>query len=108
MMIAATFSHGTEALVFQLRALRLPQPVREHRFDPIRRWRFDLAWPDRFIAAEVDGGSWIAGRHTRGSGFEADCRKYAEAAIAGWRVIRVTTRMVDSGEAVALLERILR
>ena len=33
--------------------------------------------------------------------------KYAEAVIAGWRVIRVTTGMVEDGRAVSLIERAL-
>lgn len=96
-----------QALLFQLRAVGLPAPVTEHRFAPPRRWRFDLAWPDRLVACEVEGGSWVAGRHTRGRGFEHDCEKYCEAAVRGWRVLRVTTGMVMDGRAVALLERVL-
>jgi hypothetical protein len=79
--------------------------VREHRFAPPRRWRFDVAWPDRLFAVEVDGGVWTCGRHVRGKGFEADCRKLNEAALMGWRVLRVTPAMVKSGEALALVER---
>ena len=39
-------------------------PEREYRFHPIRRWRFDFAWPDQLIAVEVDGNAW----HTKGGG----------------------------------------
>ena len=35
--------------------------VREHRFAPPRRWRFDLAWPAERLAVEVDGGRWQSG-----------------------------------------------
>jgi very-short-patch-repair endonuclease len=105
---AAVFSHGSELLAFHIKAVGLAEPVREHRFHEVRQWRFDFAWPNRLIAVEVEGGTYAAGRHSRGSGFQADCVKYAEAAIAGWRVLRVTTGMVESGQAIDLIRRILR
>lgn len=99
-MISLT-SPGEDALAWQLRVAGLPAPVREHRFDPSRRWRFDFAWPNRLVAAEVEGGSFVAGRHSRGAGFEADCQKYNAAALAGWLVVRLTTGMVDDGRGLA-------
>lgn len=69
-------------------------PVREYRAFPPRRWRFDLAWPSYKIALEIDGGVYTLGRHTRGKGFEADCRKMNSAAASGWTVFRVTTMML--------------
>lgn len=89
-------------LLWQLRAADAPTPVTEHRFHDVRRWRFDLAWPDRMVAVEVDGGAWIGGRHTSGAGFEADCLKLSTAAAHGWRVLRVTPRMIHDGVALAL------
>lgn len=103
-----TLSEGEAALLWQLRAVGLPEPVTEHRFAPPRRWRFDLAWTDRRIAVEIEGGSYVAGRHTRGAGFEADCEKYAEANLAGWLVLRVTSRMVEDGRALGYVQRALR
>jgi hypothetical protein len=86
-------------LVAQLAYLGISQPVLEYRFHPVRRWRFDLAWPDLRVACEVEGATWANGRHTRGSGFEADAIKYNTAAIDGWLVIRVTGNMVKDGRA---------
>jgi len=83
----------------------VPEPVREYRFHPKRKWRFDFAWPARLVAVEVEGGTFSGGRHSRGRGFEADAEKYAEAAILGWRVLRVTTAMVNDGRALDLIER---
>lgn len=100
-------SDGELAMATQIRWTGLPQGVAEYRFDDRRRWRFDIAWPDRRIALEVEGGTWTAGRHTRGRGYEADLEKYNAAALAGWCVIRVTTGMVEDGRAIALLERAL-
>lgn len=74
------------------------QPVREYLFHPKRKWRFDFAWPAAKLAVEVEGG--VGGRHQRQGGFVGDCVKYAEAAVLGWRVIRVTTAQVTSGQAI--------
>ena len=79
----------------------------EHRFDDVRKWRFDFAWPDRLIAAEVEGGTWAGGRHSRGQGFEDDCEKYNRAAQLGWRVFRFTGGMVRDGRAFAMLNDVL-
>jgi hypothetical protein len=102
------------ALQGQLRARNLergrpslPPFVREHRFHATRGWRFDFSWPVQKLAVEVEGGTWTAGRHTRGAGFEEDCLKGAEAAIAGWRVMHLTGDMVEDGRALARIERAL-
>jgi very-short-patch-repair endonuclease len=73
---------------------------REHRFFESRGWRFDFAWPEHQLALEVEGGTWRISRHTSGEGFEEDCEKYATAVIAGWRVLRVTSRQVSNGQAI--------
>lgn len=88
-----------------LRASGLPEPVREYQFARPRRWRFDLCWPDRRLALEIEGGIWTRGRHVRGKGYEADLEKYSEAALLGWKVLRVSTDMVNDGRALRLLER---
>lgn len=70
------------------------RPEREYRFHPERKWRFDFAWPEHMLAVEIDGGAWTGGRHVRGSGFTRDCEKMTEAALMGWRVLRLTPKMV--------------
>jgi len=102
-----THPDHTPVLLLQLRAAGLPEPATEVRFHPKRRWRFDLAWPERMTACEIEGGQWTRGRHNRPAGYEADCEKYSTAAILGWRVIRVTPRMIEDGRALALLEQAL-
>lgn len=87
----------------QLRVCGL-KPEVEYVFAPPRRWRFDFAWPAEKVAAEVEGGLFSQGRHTRGAGFSDDIEKYNAAAMAGWLLIRCTPEMVKSGEAVQLIE----
>jgi very-short-patch-repair endonuclease len=72
------------------KSMGLPAPVLEYKFHPTRKWRFDYAWPELRIALEVEGGVWTGGRHTRGSGFLKDVKKYNAAAALGWRVLRCT------------------
>jgi very-short-patch-repair endonuclease len=101
-------SRPERLLLLHLRAAGLPEPVREYRFHPSRRWRFDFVWPAAMLAVEVEGGSWIHGRHVRGRGFEADCAKYNAAVLLGWRVLRFTTAMVESGAAISAIEAVFR
>ena len=90
-----------------LRSVGLPAPVREHRFHPVRRWRFDYAWIDHKVALEVEGGVWTGGRHTRGAGFVGDLEKYNAAVVAGWRVVRVVPGKLCLSATVGMLESLL-
>jgi very-short-patch-repair endonuclease len=92
-----------EALVDNLAIAADTPGVLEHRFHPIRRWRFDAAFPERMVAIEVDGGAFIGGRHTRGAGFKADCEKLNAAALHGWRIFRFLPEQVRNGEALKIL-----
>lgn len=96
-----------ETLALHIRANKLPEPVREHRFHPDRKWRFDFAFLDQKVAAECEGAIYVNGRHTRGSGFEKDCEKYNAAMTLGWRVFKFTRRMVEQGTAIAQLREAL-
>lgn len=96
-------------------------PVAEYRFHPTRRWRFDYAWPDRLVALEREGGKFtvvrcecgrkrtvFVSRHHDRDGLERDAIKYATAAIMGWIVVRVTPRMIESGQAAELVLEALK
>lgn len=78
--------------------------VREYQFAVGRKWRFDFCWPAQKVAAEIEGGIYSGGRHTRGKGFEEDATKYNEATLLGWRVLRFTGSMVRSGTALNLVD----
>ena len=64
--------------------------VKEFKFHPVRKWRFDYAVPEHKIALEVEGGVWTGGRHTSPKGFLGDIEKYNTATLMGWRVFRTT------------------
>jgi very-short-patch-repair endonuclease len=92
---------------WQLTIAGLPTPEVEYRFAHPRRWRFDFAWPDRKVAAEVEGGVWSQGRHTRGAGYSKDCEKYNSAMARGWQVYRFTAEMIDDGSALDTITKAL-
>lgn len=93
-------STGEETFIFHCRVNHLT-PVREHKFCDGRKFAFDFAWPDKMLAVEVEGGTAFGkSRHSRGKGFETDCVKYNIATRLGWRVLRYSTAMVISGQAI--------
>lgn len=96
-------SQGEEAFAQHCRAEGLA-PLREYRFCEGRKWRLDFYFQEAKLAIEIEG----MGRHQRFLGFEEDCRKYANAALLGITVLRVTTRMVMSGEAIEMTLALLR
>lgn len=91
----------------QVHARFLPMPTPEHRFDSSRRWRFDRAWLNCKLAVEIEGGTWVKGRHSRGAGMRKDAEKYNAAILQGWRVLRFTGDMVKDGSAIQVVERAL-
>lgn len=82
--------------------------VREYKFHPERKWRFDFCIPERNIAVECEGGSWVNGRHNRGSGSIADMQKYNHAAALGWFVFRFDGRSVKNGSAIEFLKKVIK
>ena len=84
----------------------------EYKFHLTRRWRFDICWPAKKLALEIDGGNRMAvigkngtpfavGRHTQ----DADMEKLNEAAVLGYVVMRFSPTMVKSGAAIAVISR---
>ncbi len=98
-------SKPEEQFALQIKAAGLPVPEREYKFHPTRRWRLDFAWPAHNLAVEIEGGIWVGGRHTRGSGFEADLEKYNACVMHGWTLYRFTPKMVRDGEAISITEK---
>ena len=98
-----------DALADQIRLAGLPSPERQAKLVPGRRFAFDLAWPAYRLSCEVQGGEWLPkGAHTSGSGLRRDCQKQALALLQGYRTLTVTGSMVRDGEALALVEALLR
>lgn len=71
----------------------------EYHFCRPRKFRFDFAHIASRVAIELDGGTWIGGRHTTGAGHERDAEKFNLAASRGWVVFRLTPAMLRAGAA---------
>ena len=76
---------------------------RNYRFHPTRKFEFDIAILEWKIGIEVDG---FGGGHQLPKGFIRDREKDLEAAIIGWRVLRLSTAQVRDGSAFDYLDRI--
>jgi very-short-patch-repair endonuclease len=107
MSVPKALSTGEELFAQHCACYNL-NPVRELQFHAGRKYRLDFAWGSRNIAVEIDGGTASGkSRHSKGKGYEEDCRKLNLAASLGWRVFRFTTAMVVSGEAIDTIREVL-
>lgn len=93
------------ALLFQLRAVGMPEPEREYRFVPDRRYRADFCYPAARLLIEVEGGVHGTGGHSTGTGITRDIEKGNAAMLAGWRLLRCTGEQVTNGQCVQWIEQ---
>ena len=97
-----------DELEYQLDLAEVKGFVREHKFHPTRKWRLDFAWVDKKIGVEVEGGIWLPrSGHNTGVGITRDVEKGNALTLLGWRTLRVTGKMVKSGDAIDLIKAIL-
>lgn len=82
--------------------------IKEHKFHPTRKWRFDYAIPEHKIAIEVEGGVWTGGRHTSPKGFLNDMEKYNTATVMGWRVLRTIPDELCSNATLNMIRETMR
>lgn len=76
-----------------------------------KKWRSDFMILRPHVAMlliEVDGGTWISGRHNRGSSIAAEYEKGAAAAILGYRTLHCTTEQVEDGTALGWIRAAIR
>lgn len=110
---------GPEDLfAMQCRAAMLPAFERQYVFaeDIGRRWRFDFAFPDYWLAVEIEGlavrrlaGQLVVmGRHASIQGIKDDMEKYNTAALLGWTVLRFDQQAVGPKRALAMTMRVLQ
>ena len=97
-----------DSFAYQIQAFWIPEPVREYRFHPDRKWRLDFYW-DSGWAVEIQGGGWVQGGHNRNAGtMWKDYEKLNAAQELGIRVLQFTGDQVKDGTAVQTLERIFK
>ena len=56
-----------------------------------KRYRADFAHPESRCIIEIQGGTYMRGRHVSGSGYERDARKFNLAMMSGWKVFLLTS-----------------
>ena len=56
-----------------------------------KRYRADFAHLPSRSLVEIQGGTYMRGRHVSGSGYDRDARKYNLAMISGWKVYLLTS-----------------
>ncbi len=80
----------------------------EYQFHFGRKWRFDFAIIPLRIAVEVEGGTWINGRHIRPQTYLRDLEKYNHAASLGWLLLRTTPQELYSQQFAELIRAAIR
>jgi len=115
-------SHLEQSFDQYARIAKLPPGVYEYRFAAhhvglgprlrerlaavgLKDWRFDKAWPDEKVFAELQGGVWSGGRHVTGIGYEGDCEKLNAATLLGWRGMILTSNALKS-DPLGCMEKI--
>lgn len=95
----------TEDSLFEaILLLKLPAPERQYQFAaPQRKFRADFCWPDRHLVVEVEGQV-----HSIRGVREADIERRQWAHFNGWTIFAVSAKQVRSGEAIGLVERLLK
>lgn len=95
-------SYLEREMALQIRAEKLPEPVRQHRSINDRKFRADFAWPDMMVILECDGGV-----HRIKARFHADIERHNLLLLAGWRVLRAGRVEIHDGRALGWLKQIL-
>lgn len=104
--IPKALSTGEELLALHLRCNKIDFE-REVQLIPGRKWRVDFLIYGNLVA-EVDGGTWVQGRHNRGSSIEKDYEKLNALTTHGYSVLRFTTDMVTSGKAIETITQLVK
>lgn len=83
------------ANLWRILAPEAPEPQRQVRFASDREFTLDFAWIPYLVFLEVQGGTFTAGRHSRGTGQRDDATKNNLAVKMGWRPFYATTDMIS-------------
>lgn len=97
-----------EEFAIHLKALKVPAPIRQFRYLPKRKCQADFAWPEYKLIVEIQGGTWINGGHSRGTGYAKDCLKYNAAQLLGWKVLCFTCDHIKNGIAAQTINNFFK
>ena len=104
----STRTHQQTLFLAACTAWGLPAPEPEYKFMPSRKWRLDYGWPDAKLGLEIQGGLFVAGRHTQGEALLKEYEKLNALCCLGWRMLFVTPKDVKTGAAFALVKEALQ
>lgn len=93
-----------ETLALQLRAEKIPFEREVTQLVPGRKFRVDFLI-DKRIVFECQGGTFMKGAHSTGTGIARDCEKSAELLLQGYPVLCGTREQITSGQALAWIKR---
>ena len=82
-------------------------PILQHKFHPVRNWRFDFCWPVAKLAIEIQG---FGPGHNSYTGMSSDYEKHNAALILGWRILYFMAHDVDaynSANTIALIRTLI-
>lgn len=105
------FGIGSAYLFKQAQMIIGNEPlVAEFRFHPVRKWRFDGAYPTLKIAFEYQGGIFMRGKsgHSNAKGAMRDWEKFNEAQLDGWIVLQFGPIETQTGIAMQTIERAIK
>ena len=68
-----------------------------------KRYRADFAHPQSKCLIEIQGGTYMRGRHVTGSGYERDARKYNLAMLSGWKVFLLTSATAKDHAGIEMI-----
>lgn len=91
----------------QLRAAGIKYQ-REYKAIEGRRFRWDFAIEHLKILLEVQGGIWVKGGHSSGSGIERDTEKLNLATVRGWSVLQVVRKQIEDGRALGWVQELIK
>ena len=63
----------------------------EHKFNSLRKFKFDFAHIRMRIAVEIEGGIYTGTGHAKTGRYLSDMEKYNDAQLRGWIVLRYAT-----------------
>lgn len=90
-------------LALQIRALKLPVPIRQYKFLADRGYLADFCWPDSKLIVECNGEV-----HRIKEMFERDMEKTCLAVVHGWTVLSVGRKLIYKGQAIEWVKLLLK
>jgi len=97
-------NEGENLLAFQIKAMKLPVPLRQFKFAGAlgRKFAADFCFVEYKLIVEVSGGIWMkdGGAHSRPQKIELDFERQQYAAYLGFLMMAFVPDDVFSGHAI--------